>query len=404
MRALNTRTTLVFALTTVCIDAIGIGLIFPVMPELLKTLGEFSIGEAALWGGALSMLYALLQFLCAPLLGALSDQYGRRPVLLIGLAALTIDYAILSLAGGLVVLLIGRAIAGAAGATYATASAVIADITPEADRAARFGLVGATFGLGFVLGPVLGGLVAEWHVRAPFMLATALAGMNLLFGALTFPETLPAQSRRPLTWRAANPFLALKAALSLPGLSTLLIAFGLFHLANHVYPTLWAFWGTARFDWSPAMIGITLATYGSLMAVVQGGLIGPAVSRFGEWQIAIWGCVMGVVAALGFAFVHISWMVFPLIALAALSDLAPPALTSLMSRQVSGSEQGALQGVLTAITALTAVLTPPIVTGLFYFSTSEARETPLPGAPFLVTAALLILTIWVLSKSLREQR
>jgi len=403
MRALDTRTTLGFALATVCIDAIGIGLIFPVMPELLKTLGEFSIGEAALWGGALSMLYALLQFLCAPLLGALSDQYGRRPVLLIGLAALTLDYAILSVAGGLAVLLVGRAIAGAAGATYATASAVIADITPEADRAARFGMVGATFGLGFVLGPVLGGLVAEWHVRAPFMLAALLAGLNLIFGALTFPETLPRESRRPLVWRAANPFRALYAALSLPGLSTLLIAFGLFHLANHVYPTLWAFWGNARFDWSPAMIGITLATYGSLMALVQGGLVGPAVSRFGEWRIAVWGCAMGLVAALGFAFVEVSWMVFPLIAVAALSDLAPPALTSLMSRQVTGSEQGALQGVLTALTALTAVLTPPIVTGLFYLSTSPARAVPLPGAPFLVTSALLAITIWVLCRSDRER-
>jgi len=296
------------------------------------------------------------------LLGALSDQYGRRPVLLIGLAALTLDYAILSVAGGLFVLLVGRAIAGAAGATYATASAVIAD-----------------------------------------MLAALLAGLNLIFGALTFPETLPRESRRPLVWRAANPFRALYAALSLPGLSTLLIAFGLFHLANHVYPTLWAFWGNARFDWSPAMIGITLATYGSLMAIVQGGLVGPAVSRFGEWRIAIWGCAMGLLAALGFAFVDVSWMVFPLIAVAALSDLAPPALTSLMSRQVTGSEQGALQGVLTALTALTAVLTPPIVTSLFYFSTSPARAMPLPGAPFLVTAALLAITIWVLCRSDRER-
>lgn len=398
MRALDTRTTLGFALATVCIDAIGIGLIFPVMPELLKTLGEFSIGEAALWGGALSMLYALLQFLCAPLLGGLSDQYGRRPVLLIGLAALTLDYAILSVAGGLFVLLVGRAVAGAAGATYATASAVIADITPESERAARFGLVGATFGVGFVLGPVLGGLVAEWHVRAPFMLAAVLAGLNLLFGALTFPETLPASARRPLDRRAANPFRALHAALAMPGLTTLLTAFALFHLANHVYPTLWAFWGNARFDWSPAMIGITLATYGCLMAIVQGVLVGPVVARFGEWRVAVWGCVMGACAATGFAVVNISWMVFPLIAVAALSDLAPPALTSLMSRQVSESKQGALQGVLSAITALTAVLTPPLVTGLFYVATAPERTAPLPGAPYGITALLLVCTVWVLRR------
>lgn len=401
MNQINSRTTLGFALATVCIDSIGIGLIFPVMPELLKTLGEFSIGQAALWGGALSMLYALLQFLCAPLLGALSDRYGRRPVLLIGLAALTLDYLILSVAGGLAVLLIGRAVAGAAGATYATASAVIADITPAAQRAARFGLVGATFGVGFVLGPVLGGLVAEWHVRAPFMLAAALAGLNLLFGAITFPETLAVSKRRPFDWRAANPFRALYAAMSMPGLTALLTAFGLFHLANHVYPTLWAFWGNAAFGWSPATIGITLATYGSLMAIVQGALVGPIVNRFGEERVALWGCVMGACAAGGFSVVHISWMVFPLIAVAALSDLAPPALTSLMSRQVSESEQGALQGVLSAITALTAVLTPPIVTGLFYFATSPARSTAQPGAPYLVTAALLGVTVWVLHRHSR---
>lgn len=398
------RAALGFALATVCIDAMGIGLIFPVMPALLQSLGLDSVSDAALWGGVLGMLYAAMQFLCAPLLGALSDRFGRRVVLLVGLAALTVDYVILSLAGGLVVLLAGRAIAGAAGATYATASAVIADITPESGRAARFGLIGAMFGIGFVLGPALGGLVASWHIRAPFMLAAVLAGTNLLFGALAFPETLPQHRRRPIDWRVTNPFRALAAAFTLPGIAPLLIVVALFHLGNHIYPTLWAYWSTARFGWSPGLIGASLAAYGILLALVQGVLVGPAVSRFGEWRIALWGCVAGSLAALGFALVAAPWLVFVLICLAALSDLAPPALTATLSGRVGADAQGELQGILSAITALTAVLTPPIATGAFYLATRPGGGLDMPGAPFLITAGLLALATGLLLRIDPAQR
>ena len=211
-----------FAFATVALDAAGIGIILPVMPELLMSLGIEQISEAALWGGIMATVYALMQFLFAPLLGNLSDRYGRRPVMLISLAAMAIDYAVLSFAGGLWVLIVGRTIAGICGATHATASAYIADISSNAERAKRFGQLGAVFGLGFVFGPALGGLVGEWHVRAPFMLAAGLAAANFLFGYFYLPESLPIEKRRPFDSSRANPFRAIARALKLPAINTLL--------------------------------------------------------------------------------------------------------------------------------------------------------------------------------------
>ena len=388
------------ALATVSIDAIGVGIIFPVMPDLLLSLGLEDIGEAALWGGALATLYALMQFLCSPLLGALSDRYGRRMVMLCSLAAMAVDYAILSVAGGLWVLLIGRAVAGAAGATYGTATAYIADVSKPADRARRFGLVGAVFGLGFVLGPALGGAVGELHVRAPFMLAAVMAASNFVLAVIFLRESLPLSRRRAFDWRRANPLGAMRRALGLPALRWLLVGYFLFALGNHVYPVIWGYWSKFTFGWSVGTIGLSLATYGVAMALVQGGLIRPSVSWFGEARTVAGGLVIGAVVAVGFAFIDAGWMAFALTPIAALSDLATPALTGLMANRVADDEQGELQGVLASLMAVASVLAPPMASGLFYRFTASEASWHLPGAPFLLSALLIALAVPLMWRSL----
>lgn len=380
------RRGLQFALFTVAIDAAGIGLILPVMPELLLSLGVQDIGAAALWGGVLATVYAAMQFIFAPILGNLSDRFGRRPVLLAALAAMALDYAILCLADTLALLFLGRAVAGICGATHATANAYVADISSPAERARRFGQLGAVFGLGFVFGPALGGLVGEWHVRAPFALAAALAAANFFFGYLYLPESLPPERRRAFSFGRANPLGALGRSLRLPALNTLLLGYLLFALGNHVYPVVWSYWGKASFGWSAQTIGLSIAAYGVCMAVAQGLLLQRVINRFGEPRAVIIGLCTAAFGAFCFGFVEASWLAFSLLPLAALSELAAPALSAIMANRVGEDEQGELQGILTSLMALTNVLAPAIYTGLFYAFTTTAAPVQWPGAPFVLAA------------------
>ena len=388
------------ALATVAIDAIGIGIIFPVMPDLLLSLGLDDIGSAALWGGALSTLYALMQFLCAPLLGALSDRYGRRVVMLSSLAAMAVDYVVLTLAGTLWLLLLGRAIAGVAGATYGTATAYIADVSAPTERAKRFGLVGACFGLGFVLGPAIGGAVGELHVRAPFLVAALLAAANFALALFFLRESLPPARRRAFEWRRANPLGALRRALGLPALRWLMVGYFLFSLGNHVYPVIWSFWSKHTFGWSVGTIGGSLALYGIAMAFVQGVLIRPSVQRLGEARTVAAGLAVGACAAAGFGLIESAWIAFALIPFAALSDVASPALTGLMANRVGDDEQGELQGVLASLMAIASVAAPPLASGLFYRFTAADAPAQLPGAPFLMAGLLIAAAIPLMWRSL----
>lgn len=399
----NTEAGMRFALATVALDAMGIGIIIPVLPELLMSLGYDNISDAALWGGALATVYALMQFLFSPLLGNLSDRFGRRPVILISLAALALDYVILSFANTLWLLLLGRAIAGIAGATHATATAYVADISPADERAKRFGQLGAMFGLGFVFGPALGGFVGEWDVRAPFMLAALLSAANFLFGYFFMPESLPASRRRAFNWRRANPFKAIQRAIKLPALGPLLLGYLLFALGGHVYPVIWPYWGNANFGWSAQTIGLSVALYGVCMACSQGLLMHRIVARFGESRAVIIGVSTAIVGAFLFAFVNVGWLAFALLPLAALSELATPALSAIMSSRVSDDEQGELQGVLASLMAATNVITPAIYTGIFYYFTSEGAALSMPGAPYLLAALLLALVLPLIWKSLHAK-
>jgi DHA1 family tetracycline resistance protein-like MFS transporter len=387
------RGPILFILATLMIDAIGIGIVFPIMPDLMAKVGAGGLAQGSLWAGLLMSAYALAQFLFAPVVGSLSDAYGRKPVLLAAMAFLALDYVIMALAETFWLLLIGRTLAGLAGATYITATAYIADITPPGQRAARFGLIGAAFGIGFVLGPALGGVAATWHVSAPFWLAAGLSFANVLFGIFVLPESLRPENRRPFGARDLNPFGAILRAFRVPGLAVPLICIGVFEFANMVYPTLWAFWGREVFGWSTLVIGLSLSAYGVLVAIAQAGVMPIAVARLGEGRLLFVGLSLAVIAFAGFGVAGAVWMVAVLLVLAALTDLVPPTLMAISADAVDADRQGLVQGVIASLSSLAAVLAPLVYTPLFGVFVSGAAGVYLPGAPFLFSGLLVLALI-----------
>ncbi len=336
--------------------------------------------------------YAAMQFLFSPIIGGISDSVGRRPVLLLALVALTVDYVIMALATTFWWLLIGRVLAGIAGATYITATAYIADISSKKDRAANFGLVGAAFGVGFVLGPAIGGLAAGWHITAPFWLAAALAAINVAFGLFVLPESLAPEKRRAFRRRDLNPFGSILDALKLPGLALPLILLFLFEFANMVYPVLWSFWTREVFGWSAALIGMTLAAYGASVAFTQGVVLRHLVARLGEWRTLMFALFCAVLAFGVFGLTASAWVMFSFILVAALADMAPPTVTAMMSNMVAEDRQGLLQGVIASLGSIAAVIAPMIVTGVFQHFAAPGSSLYLPGAPFLM-AGLIVLAL-----------
>jgi len=380
---------LIFILVTVALDAIGIGLVIPVMPDLLREIGGGTLAEAAVWGGILSTSYAAMQFLFGPAMGALSDRVGRRPVLLVTLAVLALDYVVMALAGVLWLLLAGRIVGGITAATQATAAAVIADISKPSEKAARFGLVGAAFGMGFVIGPALGGLLAEFGTRAPFWAAAALAAANLVFGWLVLPETAARRAPRPFSFARANPFGAFAALRVHGALTRYVLLFFLYQVAFMVYPSIWAYFTLARFGWSPGMIGASLAAFGIALAIVQGGLIRLVIAALGQRGTVVYGLVFNAFAFLAIAFVADGRFALALIPLLALGAVVTPALQGLMSDAAPEDAQGALQGVLASAMGLALIVSPLVMTGTFALFTEGQLGVTLPGAPFLVSMALM---------------
>jgi DHA1 family tetracycline resistance protein-like MFS transporter len=382
-----------FILATLVIDAIGIGIVFPIMPELMDRVGASGAGQGAFWGGILLAAYAGAQFVFAPVVGSLSDAYGRRPVLLVALAFLALDYVIMALADDFWLLLLGRTLAGLAGATYITATAYVSDITPPEGRAARFGLIGAAFGIGFVLGPALGGVAATWHVSAPFWLAAGLAAANLAFGVFILPESLPRARRRPFGARELNPFGTIFRAFRIPGLAIPLTCLALFEFANMVYVTLWSFWGREVFGWSTLVIGLSLSAYGLLAVLTQVFVMPRAIARLGERRLMLAGLLLSVVAFTGFSLSTALWAVVIFLPLSALTDLVPPTLTAMAANSVDEDRQGMVQGVIAALASLAAVLAPLVFTPVFGVFVDGGAPTYWPGAPFalsaLIVAALL---------------
>lgn len=389
---------------TVMIDAMGIGLIIPVMPDLIQEVGGGTLAEAAIWGGILSTTFAVMQFLFGPVMGGLSDRFGRRPVLLIALVVMALDYVLMALASALWVLLLGRVIGGITAATQSTATAYMADISAPHERAARFGLVGAAFGAGFVIGPVMGGLLAEYGTRAPFWMAAGLAAANAVFGWVVLKETVTDAKRRSFNWRRANPLGALRALGRLPGVTPLLLVYFIYYIGFAVYPAVWSYFGKERFDWSPSTIGLSLALFGISMALIQGGLIRPVLKALGERGTVIAGHLFSIVSLIGIAVITSSTWVLLLTPIAAFGGIIPPALQGIMSARVADDAQGELQGALTSASALAMIISPLVMTYTFAQFTDAQAPIYLPGAPFLLAAGLSTLGLTALIIGTRRGR
>lgn len=390
---------ILFILITLMIDAIGIGIVFPIMPDLMERVGAGDTGQGAFWGGFLMAAYAGALFLCGPIVGSISDAVGRRPVLIAALVMLALDYVIMALADSFWLLLLGRTLAGLAGATYITATAYIADISSPKEKAANFGLIGAAFGIGFVLGPAIGGLAAEISIAAPFWIAAALSAGNALFGYFVLPESLASHKRRPFGRRDLNPFKSIFDAFRLPGLAVPLTCILIFEFANMVYPTLWAFWTREVFDWPTLYIGLSLAAYGVLLALVQGGLMPILIRLIGDFRTLKLGMISALIGMIGFGFTGSVATLVIFLMLAALSDLVPALVTAMASNQVDEDRQGVVQGVIASLSSVAAIASPIVMTGLFQSSVDE-DGIYLPGAPFLF-AGLLVLAMFPLVFRLR---
>jgi len=384
----TSRTALVFIFLTMLIDTIGLGLIIPVSPGIIAQLTHEPISGAARWGGWLFFSYALMQFLCAPVIGGLSDRFGRRPVLILSLLMLGVDYLITGLAPTIVWLFVGRILSGMAGASYSTVNAYIADISPPEKRAANFGLVGAAFGLGFILGPALGGFVGEYFgLRAPFFAAAGLSVANALFGFFVLKESLPPERRRKFEWRRANPLGALKALSRYPALALLFAMLVLGQLAHDSLPSTWSYYTMIKFGWGPGDVALSLVAIGILTALSFAVLPRVLVPRIGQAKTVYLGLACGALAYAGYAISTQVWMFYAWMIVFTFGGVANPAMSAILSEQVGPDQQGELQGVIASITSLTSVGAPLLMTSLLAWFSGPHAPVYFPGAAFM-TAAL----------------
>ncbi|PKP82890.1 MAG: tetracycline resistance MFS efflux pump [Alphaproteobacteria bacterium HGW-Alphaproteobacteria-18] len=377
-----------FVLVTVFIDHLAFGLIIPVLPTLIQDLAHVPASGATLWIGGLAATYAVMTFLFGPLVGALSDRFGRRPVLLVSMAMLGLDFLIMALAPNIWILFLGRALAGISGATFSTANAYIADTTTPAERGRAFGFIGASFGLGFIFGPVIGGLLGELGPRMPFFAAVALAFINFLYGVFVLPESLPKERRRKLNFKRANPLGAARHFSKLPKVSWFLIAGGIYFLAHTVFPATWSVHGEIRYDWSPAQIGLSLGMVGVGAAIVQAGLMGLILKRLGMIRTVMFGYTVNIIAMSGFAFAGAPLLAYLIIPFAALGGVTMPANSALMSSLTPPDAQGELQGAASSVNALGMIIGPLIMSGALYAFSREGAPIQFGGAAFLLAAAL----------------
>ncbi|MFT7346013.1 MAG: DHA1 family tetracycline resistance protein-like MFS transporter [Cryomorphaceae bacterium] len=394
----GSKASLIFIFITILIDVIGIGIIIPVFPTLLTELSGLGLSEASRIGGWLIGAYALMQFFFAPVLGAMSDRYGRRPIILIALLGLGIDYIFHAWAPTIAFLFVGRLLAGITGASFTVATAYIADISTPEKKAQNFGLVGAAFGLGFILGPVIGGLTAEYGVRVPFLVAAGLSLVNFLYGFFVLPESLPPEKRiAEINWKMVNPFSTFKHFKAFPALLGFMIPFFLIYIAGHAIQSTWTFYTMYRFEWNEATVGYSLAVVGIVVAIVQGGLVKYVVRAIGEKLTVIVGMSLWSLGLILFASANREWMMFAYILPYCLGGVAAPTLQGIMSNLVPDTMQGRLQGILTSIMSLTSILGPPLMTYTFYIFSGENAIADFAGAPFAVGALMMIVAlIWVL--------
>ncbi len=396
------RPALGFIFVTLVIDILGIGIIVPILPKLVEEFQRGSLTAASHTFGWLAALYSLMQFLFAPLLGSLSDRFGRRPVILLSLLGAGLDYFLLAYAPNLTWFFIGRIIAGITGANFAAAAAYIADVSPPEKRATNYGLMGAAFGLGFIIGPALGGLLGEVSLRLPFIVAGGLTLLNWLYGTLVLPESLTRENRRTFSWKRANPVGALLDLRRYPMVLGLSWSFLFISVAHQVFPSIWVLYTGYRFDWTSKEVGLSLALVGLMAALVQGGLTRVVVPKLGEQRAALLGMGITVLSCVAYGLATQSWMVYTTIVWGALGGLAGPAIQGLVSQQVGPDEQGGVQGSLTSLTSVAGIIGPPIATGLFGYFISSRAPILLPGAAFFCSAVLVVIGMMLAKNAFRK--
>lgn len=390
-----------FVLATAFLDAAGFGMVLPVLPALIASLTGEGMGAAAVEGGRLTFAYAAMLFLFSPLIGGLSDRFGRRPLLILAIASFALDNLICALAPSLAWLYLGRLMSGISGSTGPVIGAYIADTTAPDDRAARFGRVGMAFGAGFMLGPALGGLVGDVSPRAPFLVAALLALVNAFVGWAFLKESLPVERRRPLDLAKTNPFGALRFIAGAAGIGLPIVVLVLMQVAHDSLPAVWTFSLKERFGWGEREIGLTLTLVGVVMTAVTGFVVGPTVKRFGEHGAAMVGLLVAGIGFLGFAFATSGLTITPFIAGFAFIGIVGPSLTAMMSRRVAAERQGELQGAIGAVKGITMALAPIPMTELFGYFTSDAAPVRFAGAPFLLSAVLMAVALVVIGMDRR---
>ena len=395
----NSKLPIFVIFITVVLDSMGIGIIIPVMPALFaEVTGTEKISDIAIWGGLLASTFALMQFIFGPILGALSDRYGRKPILLLALFVMAAYYLLMGFAQTLWLLFLGRLIGGITAATHATANAYMADISSPEEKAARFGMLGAGFGLGFVLGPLIGGLLGEWGPRAPFFAAAMLAAANGVLCYFVLEESLKTKNRREFMWYRANPIGAILDLRKFEGIYSLLLVFLLFTIGTSIYAAIWPFFTVERFSWSPGMIGISLTIYGVCFAIVQGVLVRPAIKIWGEKKTIIIGFCFEFSAMVTFAFLTDGKILIILIPLASLGVLAQPAIQAILSKSVGDDRQGAIQGVASSLNAIAMVITPITMTWILAVFSDKTAKYYFPGMPFLFSALMVLLCLFIISR------
>ena len=390
---MNKRLAFTFIIITLTIDAMGIGLIIPVMPDLLQQIEGGDLGNAAIWGGILATVFAVMQFIFGPTIGSLSDRFGRRPVLLVSLVIIAVDFIVMGLAHSIWLLVFTRIIGGIAAATQATAAAFISDISTPENRSANFGILGATFGVGFVLGPLMGGLLGEVGLRVPFFAAAALATLNLILGYFVLPETVTDQTRRPFDIKRANPLGALTQIRLIPGLSRFLLVFFLYEFAFYVYPAVWVYYAKAQFGWDSGMLGVSLASFGISVAVVEGILIRRILPWLGERRTIVLGFIFSIGIFVVLGFLTSGFWALLLAPISALGSVVIPAMRGIFANKAEANQQGEIQGIVSSTQSLAVIFAPLVLTYVFYASTRPNGPIFLPGAPFLLAAAIVGLTL-----------
>jgi DHA1 family tetracycline resistance protein-like MFS transporter len=392
-----------FIFITVVLDVLALGIIIPVLPRLVETFMGGNTGRAAEIYGLFGSVWALMQFVCSPILGAFSDRFGRRPVILLSNFGLGLDYVLMALAPTIGWLFVGRVLSGITGASYTTAAAYIADVTPPEKRAGSYGLIGAAWGLGFVLGPALGGLLGDVDPRLPFWVAAGMTLLNALYGLFVLPESLPAEHRRPLDWRRANPLGALRLLRSHPELFGLGSVNFLYFLAHQVLPSTFVLYAGHRYGWDARAVGLTMAGVGVCNIAVQAGLVRPAIRKLGERRVLLTGLFFGAAGFLVYGLANTGRTFLLAVPVFALIGFYSPAAQQMMTRRVGPSEQGQLQGANSSVMGIAGLLGPGLFTLTFAWFL-RPHTWQLPGAPFLLASLLMVIALGVAWKVTRPAR